>query len=53
MFCIDSGNRFIITSGSIWMREFAQTLEREFKSQGMRCCMVECTDDNSDNEIGL
>lgn len=30
----DSGNRFIIASGSMWMREFAQTLEREFKSQG-------------------
>ncbi|CAB3991029.1 uncharacterized oxidoreductase [Paramuricea clavata] len=28
------GNRFIITAGSMWMREFAQTLEREFKSQG-------------------
>ncbi|XP_046852900.1 phenylacetaldehyde reductase-like [Xenia sp. Carnegie-2017] len=28
------GNRFIVTAGSMWIREFAQTLKREFKPQG-------------------
>lgn len=29
-----AGNRYIVSSGSVWMREWAQTLEREFKPQG-------------------
>ncbi|XP_028405338.1 tetraketide alpha-pyrone reductase 1-like [Dendronephthya gigantea] len=27
-------NRFIVSAGSMWLREFAQTLDREFKPQG-------------------
>lgn len=29
-----AGNRLIVSSGSMWMREFAKTLEREFRPQG-------------------
>lgn len=39
--CTALDNRFIVSSGSMWMREFAQTLEREFKPQGMIVCDVE------------
>ena len=29
-----SDSRLIVTSGSMWMREIAKTLEREFRPQG-------------------